>query len=407
MNAEVLLRAVARVEELGGISDSPEYLQRTFLSKANRLAGECLMGWMKDLGMEVAHDAGGTVRGVLPGRNPGAKALVMGSHIDTVVNAGKYDGALGVVAAVAALEQLRVERVELDFPVHVLGFSDEEGVRFQCTYLGSGGVVGELDPGVLGARDAEGMVLAEVMEKDGWHEGAEKFFYDESSSSGYLELHIEQGRVLEDVGEAVAVVSGIYAQARLRIKVEGLADHAGTTPMNLRRDALAGAAECVLLAEMAAKAAEDLVATVGVMKVRPGASNAIPQEVEFTLDVRHPEERFLGEELEMLRKGFEDICDGRELKLRWELVQISGGVPCEVGMVAGLLDCAETVTGKRRSLGSGAGHDGVMMSRVMPVGMVFVRCRGGLSHHPEEYAAPDDIAAGIAVMVEFLKRRKG
>ncbi len=357
--------------------------------------------------MAAAHDLGGTVRGVLPGRNPGARALVMGSHLDTVINAGKYDGALGVIAALAALEQLREEKIALDYPVHVLGFSDEEGVRFQSTYLGSAGVVGELGPELLAARDEAGVTLEEVLEEEGWKEGAEVFNYDETSSSGYLELHIEQGRVLEDAGQAVAIVSGICGQGRLKITVEGMADHAGTTPMNLRRDALTGAAECVLRAESLAAETPGFVATVGMMRVRPGASNAIPQVVEFTLDVRHSSDEVLGGVLEQLRADFETLCGRRELQQRWELVQLNEAVPCDDALIAELLDCAEAVTGSRCLLGSGAGHDGVMMSRVMPIGMVFVRCRQGRSHHPDEYTEPDDIAAGIEVMVEFLRRRNG
>ncbi len=405
MEAEILLRAVSRVEELGRISDSPDFLQRTFLSKANRAAGECVTGWMRELGMEVAHDKGGTVRGILPGKNPDAKAVLLGSHIDTVINAGKYDGALGVIAAIAAVEELLADGVELPFPVHVLGFSDEEGVRFQSTYLGSAGVVGGLDAGLLAARDKQGNTLAEVLESEGWNEGAEVFFYDESSSSCYVELHIEQGRVLEDADEAVAVVSGIHGQARLRVVIEGLADHAGTTPMDLRRDALAGAAECMLKAEGLAKGAKDLVATVGMLSVEPGASNAIPQIADFTLDVRHPDDAFLNDSLYRMRNDFEDICKGRGLGLKWKPVQVSGAVACDAGVVAELLECTRAVTGGARLMGSGAGHDGVMISRAMPVGMVFIRCRAGLSHHPEEYVEDDDIKAGIEVLVEFLKRR--
>lgn len=404
MDAEVLERVMARVEELGGVSDGVGYLQRTFLSRASGEAGKRVMRWMRELGMEVGHDVGGTVRGVLPGVG---RAFLLGSHLDTVVNGGRYDGALGVIAGLGALEQLRVEGVVLPFPVHVLGFSDEEGVRFQSTYLGSAGVVGGLDAGLLGVRDEAGLSVEEVISQEGWHEGAEVFSYDEGNAAGYLELHIEQGRVLEEAGEAVGVVSGIYAQARLRVRVEGLADHAGTTPMGLRRDALAGAAVCVLAAEGFARENEGMVATVGVMRVKPGVSNAIAQEADFTLDVRCGGDEMLVEGLGVLEGRFEEICRGRGLRLRWEVVQVNGAVRCDEGMVSELVRCAEAVTGRGRVLWSGAGHDGVMMARVMPVGMVFVRCRGGLSHHPEEFAAGGDIEAGIDVMVEFLKGRVG
>ena len=407
MNPKVLMRTIARVEELGRISDSPDFLQRTFLSKANRAAAECVMGWMREIGIDVAHDKGGTVRGVLAGKNPDAKPVILGSHIDTVIDAGKYDGALGVISAIAAIEELVIRGVELPFPLHILGFSDEEGVRFQSTYLGSAGVVGGLDAGLLAARDGGGKTLESVLNEDGWHEKAVKFIYDKSSSSCYVELHIEQGRVLEDADEAVAVVSGIYGQARLRVVIEGLADHAGTTPMDLRRDALAGAAECVIRTETLARGAEDLVATVGMIAVEPGVSNAIPQVAQFTLDIRHPDDAVLNEAVAKLRNNFEDICERRELSLRWHPVQLSGAVACDSIIVSELLKSTRAVTGTERVMGSGAGHDGVMMSRAMPIGMIFLRCRAGLSHHPDEYAEADDIEAGIEVLVDFLTRRGG
>ncbi|MGJ8641902.1 MAG: M20 family metallo-hydrolase [Luteolibacter sp.] len=397
-------RVLARVEELSGISDSTEFLQRTFLSRANREAGERVMRWMQELGMKAEHDVGGTVRGVLPGEGKG-RAILLGSHIDTVINGGKYDGALGVISALAVLEQLEAEGVVLPFPVHVLGFSDEEGVRFQSTYLGSAGVIGGLDAEMLAVKDEGGKTVEEVISQEGWHEGAEVFSYDESNAAGYLELHIEQGRVLEEAEEAVAVVSGIYAQARLKVSIQGLADHAGTTPMDLRKDALTGAAECVLAAEGFARENDGMVATVGMIKVLPGASNAIAQSADFTLDVRCSEDDSLESGLGVLEGRFTELCRLRGLELSWQVVQKNGAVPCDEGMVKDLVKCAEEVTGTGRVMGSGAGHDGVMMSRVMPVGMVFLRCREGLSHHPDEFAEARDIEVGIDVLVEFLKRR--
>lgn len=405
MSPEILRRVVGRIGELGGISDREGMLERSFLSQANLAAAECVMSWMVDAGMMAGHDAGGTVRGVLEGRGPERAPFLIGSHIDTVTDGGMYDGGLGVIAGIAAVEQLREEGVELEFPVHVLGFSDEEGLRFQSAYLGSAGITGGLGKNLLGAWDGTGRTLGTVLAEDGWHEGAERFHYGAGDAEGYLELHIEQGRVLEEAGEAVAVVSGIFAQARLRVRLEGLADHAGTTPMDLRRDALAGAAECVLAAEKRARGEPGLVATVGKMMINPGASNAIPGVVEFTLDVRHAEDAGLEECLEGMRNEFEEIGAGRDLEMKWEVVQVSGAVKCDGGMIESLLNCVEAVSGMRRVMGSGAGHDGVMMGRVMPLGMIFVRCRGGLSHHPDEYAGPEDVEAGIDVMVEFLKRR--
>lgn len=423
-----LKRLLGRIEELGAITDTPGSLTRTFLSPANLRAARQVMAWMEEAGMRTEHDAGGTVRGVLNGRwqivdgksqmadappsgsgvqnrpstihhlPSAAMPLLLGSHLDTVIDAGKYDGALGVLIAIAALEVTG----PLGFPVHVLGFSDEEGVRFHATYLGSRACVGKMDDGMLANRDADGVSLGEALEREGWHEGATEFYYDKDSSHGYVEVHIEQGRVLEEAGEAVCGVLAICGQSRLAITLLGQADHAGTTPMDLRRDALAGAAECVLAAERLARSEAGLVATVGKLDVKPGASNAIPGEVGFTLDFRHPDDECRERLLDRLRAEFAGIAEGRRLELAVDLVQSNAAVPCDPALTESLLDAVEAATGRRRLLASGAGHDAVMMATAMPVAMLFVRCRAGLSHHPEEHASPEDIAVALKVLVDFL-----
>jgi allantoate deiminase len=417
-----LERLLGRIEELGAITDTPGSLTRTFLSPAHLRAARQVMAWMEEAGMRTGHDVGGTVRGILDGRwemadaSPSgsgvrnlpstihhlpspASPLLLGSHLDTVIDAGKYDGALGVLIAIAALEVTG----PLDFPVHVLGFSDEEGVRFHATYVGSRACVGQLDDGMLSIRDGKGESLGEALEREGWHKGATSFFYDKSSSRGYVEVHIEQGRVLEEAGEAVCGVSAICGQSRLAITLLGQADHAGTTPMDLRRDALAGAAECVLAAERLARSEADLVATVGKLEVKPGASNAIPGEARFTLDFRHPDDECRERLLEQLRAEFASIATERLLELQIELVQSNAAVPCDPDLTDSLLDAVAATTGHRRLLASGAGHDAVMMATAMPVAMLFVRCRAGLSHHPDEYASPEDLRVALKVLVDFLQ----
>ena len=256
----------------------------------------------------------------------------------------------------------------------------------------------------MAIRDFSGVSLEQALEREGWHEDATTFSYENSRSRGYVELHIEQGRVLEELGEAVCAVSGICGQSRLRVGVIGQADHAGTTPMELRRDALTGAAECILAAERTGREHPSLVATVGKLDLKPGASNAIPGDVRFTLDFRHPDdatrERLLGE----LLAEFEDIASRRDLKLAWDLVQSGPAVACDPGLTERVADAVERTTGTRRLLPSGAGHDAVMMALAMPVAMIFVRCRDGLSHHPDEHATPEDIETGLRVLVDFLKR---
>ncbi len=395
--------AIDRLEKLSRISDSKTHLVRTFLSPSNLVAAREISAWMEELGMETTHAADGTIRGILPGSAPTAKPLLLGSHIDTVIDAGKYDGPLGVVSALAALETLRQENVVLPFPVHVLAFSDEEGVRFQTTYLGSRNITGALDSATLAMRDAAGITIAAAIEDHGWNEGATLIRYAKGQCRGYVELHIEQGRILEEADEACCVVSAIAGQSRLHIKLHGRTDHAGTTPMDLRRDALTGAAGCILAAESLARSSPPLVITVGKIQVHPGASNSVPQDADFTVDLRHPDDAARLAALEALRETFSQIANSRSLRFDWEVIQENGSISCDADLTHLLLEALAATTGTRRTLTSGAGHDGVALSKICPIAMLFIRCRDGLSHHPDEYASPEDIATGIAVITGFLK----
>ncbi len=395
-----LHRLLDRIETLGAITDTPGALTRTFLSPANLRAARQVLTWMEEAGMETAHDAGGTIRGVLPGRDASLPPLLLGSHIDTVIHAGKYDGALGVLIALAALEITG----PLPFPVHLLAFSDEEGARFHAAYLGSRACTGRLDSETLALRDAAGATLAEVLESEGWHENASVFHYDKSSTRGYLEVHIEQGRVLEELGEPLCAVSFICGQTRLALKLLGRTDHAGTTPMELRRDALAGAAECILAAERLAKTTPGLVATVGQIEIAPGASNTIPGEARFSLDLRHPLDAPRENLLAELLNEFFRIAADRQLEIAWNRLQDNSAVTCDPLLTWLLLDAVEETSGTRTALPSGAGHDAVVMAAAMPVAMLFIRCRDGLSHHPDEYASPEDIAIALRTLVNFLRK---
>ena len=398
-----LQNALARLDQLGGISDSASHLVRTFLSPANRRAAAQVSEWMKALGMEVSHAADGTVRGILAGSVPGAKPLLLGSHVDTVIDAGKYDGPLGIIAALAALETLQQEKVVLPFPVHLLAFSDEEGTRFQTTYLGSRSITGPLDAATLATRDADGITIAAAIEDHGMHDGSSIIRYPKGECRGYVELHIEQGRVLEEAHEACCVVSAIAGQSRLAITVTGRADHAGTTPMPLRRDALTGSAECILASESLAKSNPPLVITVGKIQIHPGASNSIPQSTTFTIDLRHPDNAARHQALAELRQTFSQITEKRSLGFHWQPVQDNDATPCDPVLTSQLQDSLAAVTGSRRMLVSGAGHDGVAIAKICPIAMLFIRCRDGLSHHPDEYASPEDIGISIAILTHFLK----
>lgn len=396
---------VTMLDELGRITDEPGRLTRTFLSpgmkRANRLVGDCL----KAAGLKVRVDSVGNLIGRLEGARRDAKTLLLGSHLDTVRDAGKFDGPLGVLLPIVALAELKRRGVQLPFAVEVLGFSEEEGVRFASAYLGSEGYTGRLKPATLRLRDAAGVSAGEVLKEfNGGRFTLPKPAHKRSDLLGYVEVHIEQGPVLEAKKLAVGVVSAIAGQSRFRLTWTGQAGHAGTTPMALRRDALAGAAEFITGVEAIARRMPGLVATVGALTVSPGAANVIPGEVSHTLDVRHAKDSSRRAALMQIGRLATHVANRRKLQRRWQRTQENGAVDCSAKLTARLVRSVQAVQGKSVSLVSGAGHDGVVMSALTPVAMLFVRCRDGLSHHPAEYAAPKDLAVALRVMVDFLER---
>ena len=400
----VAVRAWQRLEELGKISDHPGQLARVFLSPANLAAARTTLGWMDRAGWQTSHDALGNVRGIHTSGRPDARPLLLGSHLDTVIDAGKYDGALGIVVAIAAMEWLAAENLTPSFPVHVLGFCDEEGVRFHATYLGSRACTGRLDDPTLDLLDASGRSLRQIIADEGWHENATTIQYEPGEATAYLEVHIEQGRMLEENGDALGVVPSICGQSRIAVTMIGKAEHAGTTPMQLRRDALAAAAACVLAIESHARERAPLVATVGRLGVLPGAGNVIPGRVEFTIDVRHPVDAMRDKAVEELRTACQRVAEDRNINIYFNILQSTPAVACG-DPITRLLGEAIRQSGQAASMEipSGAGHDAVMMSEVAPVGMLFVRCRDGLSHHPEESVTPEDVAAAIGATAAFLR----
>jgi len=373
-----------RCEELGAVSEEEGRLTRTFASAAMGKANALVGGWMKGAGLETRVDAAFNLLGRWTCGKRGAKTLLLGSHLDTVRDAGKYDGPLGVLVALAAVEVLRARGVALPFHVEIAGFSDEEGVRYQTTYLGSRALAGTLTRADL----------ARVEEK-----GIEKAKRKRGEFLGYAEVHIEQGPVLEQCGLAVGVVTGIAGQSRLRVTFQGEAGHAGTVPMALRRDALAAAAEFVLAVEKCG-----LTATVGQLQVRPGASNVIPGEVELTLDVRDLRDAKRRAAVQALKKQAQAIGRRRKVKAVWTPVQDTAAVACDFALTE--LMCEAVVAQEREviSLPSGAGHDAAALSQICPVAMLFVRCKRGISHHPAESVKTSDVAKAIAVMVEFMEK---
>lgn len=392
------------LDELGRITDEPGRLTRTFLSPAMERANNLVGGWMREVGLTVREDETGNLIGRLESAGAGAKTLLLGSHLDTVRNAGRFDGALGVVLPIVALAELKQRGVTLPYHVEVLGFSEEEAVRFTGAYIGSKAFTGRLRVADLRLRDARNQTLREVIEAH-----AEKRFvppkavHRKNDLLGYLEVHIEQGPVLESKKLAVGVVSTIASQARGRLTFRGKAGHAGTTPMNLRRDALAGAAEFVVFAEAFAGARPPLVATVGTINVPGGAANVIPGETVLSIDVRHPDDAICEAALAELVRQARRTARQRQLVCEWEPTMRHAATPCSPELTKQLARSVRAVQGKGLTLISGAGHDGVILAAVTPIAMLFVRCRDGLSHHPDEYASPKDLDVALRVVVDFLE----
>jgi allantoate deiminase len=393
------------LDELGHVSDEEGRLTRTFLSPAMRRANGLVGGWMREAGLAVREDAVGNLIGRAEGAKVGAKTLLLGSHLDSVRDAGRFDGPLGVLLPIVALTELRRRGVALPFAVEVVGFSEEEGVRFASAYLGSEGYTGRLKAKTLRLRDGAGVSVGDALKE--W--GGGKFSLPKAAHRrgellGYVEVHIEQGPVLEAKQLAVGVVSAIAGQSRFKVTWTGQAGHAGTTPMGLRRDALSGAAEFALAVEKRARRAAGLVGTVGALTVSPGAANVIPGQVVHTLDVRHASDAKRRAALIELGKVAARIAQQRGLSVVWQRTQDNGAVDCSPALTAQLECSVNAVQGQSVSLVSGAGHDGVVMSALTPVAMLFVRCRGGLSHHPDEDASAADLEIALRVMVDFLRR---
>jgi allantoate deiminase len=334
----------------------------------------------------------------------GESIFLLGSHLDTVRNAGRFDGPLGVLLAIEAVEILRSANVMLPFSPAVAGFSDEEGVRFQNAYIGSKAFCGLLELKELDMRDRDGLTLREVVERlsgAGFVPPGPTF--TSGRLAGYLEVHMEQGPVLENEGLAVGVVTAIAAQLRCRLTWTGKASHAGTTPAPLRRDALVGAAEFICEVEKALGGFGGLVATVGRLAIQPNVSNVVPAIVTHTLDVRHQSDTVLNEACAWLEHRSSQIAKARRLGIAWEVLQVTPAKKCDPALSERLLGVVQTVTGSNRLLPSGAGHDAATLASLFPVAMLFVRCREGLSHHPDEFVSLDDINVALQVTVEFLR----
>jgi allantoate deiminase len=390
-----------RCDALATFSDDTGRLTRRFATPAWRAAGEAIEGWMREAGMATRRDAIGNVIGRMEGAGSGT--FVLGSHLDTVVDAGRYDGPLGVLVAIACAQRVRDEDREPPFAIEVVAFADEEGVRYGTAYLGSATLAGTLDQALLERTDANGISMAEAIAAIGGDPGGVAAARrDPADLLGYCEVHIEQGPVLENEDVPVGVVTAIAGQTRARVTFAGSPGHAGTVPMAMRHDALPAAAEWILAVEETARASDGLVATVGDARIDPGAANVIPGQVIVALDVRHADDDARAAAAAQLRQRADAIARARDLRSAWAPMQDNPAVECSPALAHALSDAVSAAGHRVVRLPSGAGHDAVAMSAIAPVAMLFVRCEGGISHHPAESVAAEDVAVAIDVLSGFL-----
>jgi allantoate deiminase len=398
-------QVVARCRALADISEEPDRLTRPFASPAMTRANAVVGEWMAEAGLRVRQDAAGNVIGRLEGSDPAAGTLLLGSHLDTGPDAGAFDGPLGVLAAVAALGRLAGDGRRLPFAVEVLGFADEEGLRFGTAYLGSRAVAGSFDDGLLELVDADGVTLRDALARFGGDPaGIAGASRRDERLLGYCEVHIEQGPVLEAVGAAVGVVSAVAGATRAEVCFTGRAGHAGTVPMDARRDAAPALAEFVLAVEAAGRATPGLVATVGSLAALPGAPNVVPGRAVASLDVRHADDAVRAVAVADLREAADAIAAARALELRWEPRLDMPAVAMDPALSEHLAAAVADVVRDVYRLPSGAGHDAVALAPITPVAMLFVRCAGGVSHHPAESVEEADVAVALDVLDGFLRR---
>lgn len=390
-------RVMARCDALAQLSESSEGLTRVYLSSEHLQANALVAQWMQQAGMTTWQDAVGNICGRYEATQPGAQALLLGSHLDTVRNAGRYDGMLGVLAAIEVVDALNRAGLRGAQAIEIIGFADEEGTRFNIALLGSRGLTGSWPASWLACEDAQGVSVAQALALAGL--SADAIFAAQrpvADFSAYLELHIEQGPVLEQEDLALGVVSAINGAHRLHARFTGEAGHAGTVPMRHRRDALAAAAEWLLFIEQTTQAfAPDIVATVGTLQCEPGAVNVIPGAVSLTLDIRSPQDEARDALLQRLLAQAEVIATRRGVSFSHEIFYTIAATPCDEALRAQLSDAVREVQGRTMLLPSGAGHDAIAIAERWPSAMLFVRCAGGISHHPAESVAEDDVAQAL------------
>jgi allantoate deiminase len=395
-------RVMARLDAFAAYTDEPGRLTRLFLSDAHRRAAAAFIGWCGEAGLAARIDAAGNVVARYEGRRKGAPALMLGSHIDTVRDAGRYDGNYGALAALAVVEALSAGGERLDHAIEIVAFGDEEGVRFRSTLTGSRALAGAYLEEALDQRDTSGVAMRDALKAFGG-DPDKAGSIRANSAAAFVEVHIEQGPVLEAEGLPLGVVTAINGATRLEVGVDGMAGHAGATPMSLRRDALTAAAEMTLAIESRARRETDLVATVGRLEVWPGATNVIPGHVQFSIDLRAPDDERRSVALADIKARIDAIAAGRGVRASLAKTHDANAFVCDPRIVAGITRAVEQFGVPARLLSSGAGHDTMVMGGLCPAGMLFVRCKGGISHNPLESITVEDCAFGLAALTRFAR----
>ncbi len=395
-----------RIDEISLFSDDPRWLSRTFGSQVSTECGQKIASWMQEGGLDVRIDNIGNIRGKLLSTNPEAKTFVIASHFDTTLNAGKYDGILGILMGMDIIENIRKGNISLPFHIEIIAFAEESGIRFQTGYLGSKVIAGTFKNKFLIIADDQGNKLSQVLQS---------LNYDTSHLKedaipaedwlGYFEIHIEQGPILFEKNIPVGIVNNIIGQKKIEITFTGESGHAGTVPMNLRRDALCAAAKFILGVEkFASNEKRKILATVGKLEVPGAASNTIAASVNCTLDLRSEDARLLSDAYEYVYSLCEKHCDKRNIYFEWNLVHETDPVTCNKKLRKLLANSISEKNIEATFLDSGAVHDAAIISQVAPVIMLFVKCVKGTERHPLENVADYDIATALDVCDHFMEQ---
>lgn len=392
-----------RCDDLGRISQSPNYVDRRYLSNEHKQANQTVSKWMKQAQMRTWQDGSGNVWGRYESTNPKAKSLLLGSHLDTVVNGGKYDGMLGVLVPIALIMLLSQQHKTFPFHIDIVGFCDEEGTRFGSTLLGSRALSGKWEESWADLCDEDGISLRQAMLNFGLNfDDIHLSTIPSSAFHAFIELHIEQGPVLEQQDLPVGIVSGIAGAKRLILDVIGMAGHAGTVPMNTRQDSLVGVSEMIVSVEKSAVQA-GIVASVGRIENKPNAVNVISGNTSFSLDIRSDNDNLRDVTLDKILTNFKSIASNRNLKIRWEMTHSAPAVLCDPQLTNALNEATQRANIRPFHLLSGAGHDAMAMAEICPIGMLFTRCYKGISHHPAEAIQSTDVAASVKVLLNFIE----